>query len=457
MQFTKKCGIVFVLAAALLSLVFFAVLFSSARFTLDDFTISLSIREGSFFSALKWYYYNSSFRTTAMFLSWPVLGGSDPGAFVMKGFFYYFLLLLFSTYVIYKIVAEVFLKENPTTRERILLVAFSFIQISGVYFLCSDRIEIFGWITSSMVHVVPVMFALFAFWLIIKRKSQQTDHLLLFLSAICIGGSAENMVAVAFLTGLVYAGNLGLKKRSEKFLEESENKKMKKTIFFISTMALFFCFVFTNPGTLIRIQEVKQMSLNNYWHDGDFFKFMFKSHKLIGILFAIVSWTLFPFLFNTGENKKFFLKPTVIIFSIALLVTAITSKVTYNCFWITRMYFVVDAALYILIIALVIGYATKIKGLKFFIPVGVAICLALLVLNNVRHIQPLLRYASAYDKMVADLQKMKTGEVATYQLPDADLVCPVSMAENPNDIRNKEFCRFYGIKAKVIFIEAPLD
>jgi hypothetical protein len=456
MQFTKKCGIVFVLLSALLSLFFFAVLFSSTRFTLDDFTISLAIREGSFVSALKWYYYNSSLRTTAMFLSWPVLGGSDSGTFVMKGFIYYFLLLIFSTYVIYKIITELFLEENPIGKEKILLTAFSFIQIAGVYFLCSDRIEIFGWITSSMVHVVPVMVALFAFWIVIKPKSKQTDYILLFLSAICIGGSAENMVAVVFLTGFIFAGNLWLRKRKDKFLAESENKKLQKAIFFISILMVFFCFVFTNPGTLIRIQEVKQMSVNNYWHDGDFFKFMFKSHKLLGILLTTVSWMLFPFLFKSG-SKNFSVKSALIVFSIALLVTAITSKVTYNCFWITRMYFVVDAALYILVISLTIKYSSKIKGYKFIIPTGSVICLALLLWNDVRHVPPLLRYASAYDQMITDLQKMKEDEVATYQLPDADLVCPISMSEKPNDIRNKEFYRFYGIKAKVIFIEAPLN
>jgi hypothetical protein len=184
---------------------------------------------------------------------------------------------------------------------------------------------------------------------------------------------------------------------------------------------------------------------------------MFKSHKLIGILLAAVSWMLFPFLFKTNETKQFSLKPAIIIFGTALLVTVTAAKATYNCFWITRMYFVVDAALYILIIAVAIKYVSKIKGLKFIIPTGSIICLALLVLNDVRHIPPLLRYSSAYDKMVRDLQKMKADEVATYQLPDADLACPISMAENSNDIRNKEFCRFYGIKTKVIFIEAPLD
>src|SRR5207237_1069307 len=116
----------------------------------------------------------------------------------------------------------------------------------------------------------------------------------------------------------------------------------------------------------------------NSGYDEDFFQFMFKSHKLIGILLASISWMLFPFLFKTNKTKQFSLKPTIIIFSIALVVTSTAAKATYNCFWITRMYFVVDIALYIFIIAVVIKYTSKIKGLKFIIPIGCVICLAFL-------------------------------------------------------------------------------
>src|SRR5207249_1416516 len=77
---------------------------------------------------------------------------------------FYFLLYVFFVFSIYKLTKEIFLPDTSGSINKILLICFANIQVACIYFFTTEKIEIFGWLSSPIIHLVPVVFILFSAW-----------------------------------------------------------------------------------------------------------------------------------------------------------------------------------------------------------------------------------------------------------------------------------------------------
>ena len=302
---------------SLLSLAFFLVLFSSVRCEPDDMIIGLECRDGSFYQTLMNRYYTHTFRPAYTLFAYLTIGfTNDTSMYNVTIFMFYFLLYVFFVWIIYKLLIEIFSLKNMDRKDKLLLACFSVLQVTCIYFLTTERIEIFGWLSASIIHLLPVVFIFFSAWLIMKQDHRKTDYLFLFISAVIIAGSAEHLAASA--TACVIAILLFNRIRTKEFVKKENKLFLTKTLFFVILLSVFLMLFISNPGVKVRLaisqsfiaEDPVQYSLRFT----ETCRVFFKPYKLFSLLFMLCGWGLFKRVFREESNKIF--SSTCFIFSL---------------------------------------------------------------------------------------------------------------------------------------------
>jgi hypothetical protein len=429
-----------VFACAFLSVCFFAVLFFSIRCEPDDMITALKFRNQSFSEIIYNDYNYNLFRPAALisFFSVGYSADTDLYPYSILGLCVFVVaVFVFSTY---KLIIEIF-NLNPTTiKEKITLASLSILIFTSLYFLTTNRIEVFGWMSAFITHFTPIAFIVFGTWIIIKKVNSKLDYLWLTITAFLIGGSAEH-ITPSVLTAIVP-------------LMFSVKLKNKKLTCFIVFLLCIYLFSVITPGTLYRIHATNEY-INSHPSSQIvspiyFIQMFFQPYKIIGVLLLCISWV---FLVKTTKPQhhftirwRYFFIPIITSFIIAVLVAAFV----YKSFSETRLLFIVDFALFIAINVFVIKFATKLKDVRFLLPNLTITAVAVLLFFSFRHISRLRNFANEHDKTISYLKQQPNGQVITIQaFPDSDLTNQALMYSDPENEDNQLFCRFYNIKAKV--------
>ncbi len=442
-----------VILISVLSALFFIVLFSSVRCEPDDMIISLEIRDGSFLKAFLDRHNFYSFRPVYTLGAFATIGYSgNPANYPISIFIFYvgvYTLFLFS---IYKLLQKTFSLKNQSLLDKCLLLSLSNILIICLYFLTTERIEIFGWVSASIIHLVPIAFIFFSAWLIIK-KNKKTDYLLLIIAAAFIAGGAEHIAASIITSILGISIVVFYVNRKNKSFYTTNKPQIIKTAFFTVILSLFLLVCVSNPGVGLHYNEVHQQSDGFAAHHTvnilDAIKMFCKPQKLIGLVFLISFWFLFQNAFQI-TGKKIRLTYFAIIVCCVMGVTTVASILAYHTLSVGRIWFAFDVALFVLLSACIIKFIDRLKINIGILYAGAGMFLITLTLFDIRHIPALLNFSSQHDKLIYSLQQKPAEETIVLQsFPNPDLTNQVELSADPNNDVNQLFCRFYNIKAKV--------
>ncbi|HKC67340.1 MAG TPA: hypothetical protein VKG26_03870 [Bacteroidia bacterium] len=427
-------------ACAFLCVLFFAVLFFSIRCEPDDMITAMKFRNQSFLQIIYNDYNYNLFRPSAL-ISFFAIGHSANTTLYPYSILSLFLIISgVFVFSIYKLIIEAFNLNLITVKEKATLVCISILLFTSLYFLTTNRIEIFGWVSAFVTHFIPVTCIVFTAWLIVKKTTSRLDYLWLALSAFIVGGAAEH------ITPSVLAAIVPIF-----FSVKSKNKKL---LWFVVFLTCVYLISVITPGTLYRISATNeyvsahpssQISTPFY-----FAKMFFQLYKIVGLIFLLASWVIlfktinFEYSFTTRWHYFFF--PIITSLIIALAVAAFV----YKSFTETRLLFIFDFSIFIIFNIVALTLANKLKNVSFLFPGLTIISLTILLVFNYRHIPRLRYFANEYDQTTSFLKQQPENQVITIQaFPDADLTNQALMYSDPENEDNKLFCRFYNIKAKV--------
>jgi hypothetical protein len=440
-----------VILLSILSIAFFLVLFSSVRCEPDDMIISLEFRDGSFLKAFSDRYHFYSFRPTYTVGSFLTIGYSNnPANYPLSIFTFYIVLYALFIFAVYKLLQELFSIKDLSLRQKFLLISFANILIMCIYFLTTERIEISGWVSASIIHLVPVVFVFLSVWLIIKQPKIK-DYVLLVITATIIAGGAEHIAAsvIASITGVFLL--LFYNKRKEKHFYQENKKQIMKALFFTSFLIVFLIICISNPGVKLHYNEVHQSTDGFATHHDmnvlEAIKLFCKPHKLIGLVFLIVFWMMFQNIFNLSNTIK--LSYFLVIIICVIGVSAAASTYAYHTLSVGRIWFVLDVAIFVFLSVLIIKRINNLKINSIVLYAGITLFLITLSVFDTRHIPALVNFSSGYDAALRSLQQQdSTKTVFLTQLPP-DLTNQVELSDDPNNDVNQLFCRFYNIQAKI--------
>lgn len=442
----KKGGAIFLFAAALLGILFFVALFLSIRPDPDDMLISLDIRGQSLFYALKTRYLHSSFRITLLFTEQLIYGWQDTALYPLTTFMFCALLFVFLVYVLYKLCVELFLPENLSLYQRALWIAFSVTQAMAIYFLCSNRIEVFGWIGAMGGHLVPVVFALWTLWLVVKRVQKRSDIFLLALGALIIAGGAEHAAAWVFITGS--ASFFAFKK-------QLDTVRKRRLLVFLFSLLVFCLCISTNPGVWNRSDEVNTLLEQNKNYDpGVFWLMFFQPYKLIGLLLIVSGFLSLKSSFPQIRILRINFSYLLIFGIITVAICALSGYAAYRTFALGRIWFPFDVFIYLIIAAVTVHLLGK-KTLALHWVAGLA-AVFFIGWHCVRHIPALWNFKQGYDAVVNQVKETRPGDTAIItDFPPPDLVNLVELSADPANEMNQLFTRFYGSEAKLSVVKQP--
>jgi len=416
--------------------------------------ISLEFRNGSFLKTFLGRYNFYSFRPVYTLGSFVTMGYSNnPANYPLTIFVFYICVYSLFVFSIYKLLQEIFSLQNLSLRGKWLLLCFSNILITCLYFLTTERIEIFAWVSASIIHLVPVVFVLLSAWLIIKER-KKTDYILLTIASAFVAGGAEHIAASVIASLLLIIITLFYSERKNKGFYAENKPRIIKSIFFLIVLSAFLFIFISNPGIRLHYNEVHRQTDGFATHHGlnafEAIKLFCKPHKLIGLLFLLVFWMLFQNTFTVISSPKIKLNYFFIPVFCVAGITITTSILAYHTLSVGRIWFAFDVALFVLLSGCIVKFIASVKKDSMILHAGAAIFLITLVLFDIRHIPALLNFSSQHDKIIYSLQQKTPEEtIVLKSLPNPDLTNQVPLSSDPNNDVNQLFCRFYNIKAKV--------
>ena len=416
---------------------------------------SLQLQSSGLLDLLITKYNNTSFRPLFIVTSFFTIGyhAVDANQYLNTVFVYFIFVYGLFVFSINKLLIELFSLQQIETRQKFLLACISNLLFTCIYFLTTEKIEIFGWYCCSTIHLFPMAIGCFSAWLIIKKQKSKSDFVLLFMGALLIAGSAEHVPASFMASGGIVLLMLVLEKRNNRNIFKEHKTKLTKLYFFGGVLLVFFLLFITNPGVWLHYEGAQNMvrheGQQNKTQAFDFLKMFAKPAKLIGVFILASTWFLFCGIFNPQE-KKINLKYFIVAFMAVAFVTAITSLFAYKSLPVGRIWFITDVALFVVISALSVKFISERKMDKASLFVSCGLLTASMLTFTIRHIPNLLRFSAGHDKIVSYLRQQDSGKVIVLEkFPLPDLSNQVVLSEDPQVGENQLFCKFYNIKAKV--------
>jgi hypothetical protein len=437
----QKAGAILISLTALAGILFFLFLFLAVRCEEDDMILSLDLRANGLLYLLESRYFFSSFRTTLLLIDGLILAGQDPGVYAYTIFAFYAFVFIFLASVLYRLAEEIFQVRPAALREKILLSAICITQVMAIYFLCSSRAEVFGWLCASAVHLVPVVFAAWASRLLFKAAPKRTDKPLLFLTACVIAGGAEHISVLALVLGLVVlvAGAAGYFKITQ--------PQRSRLLFFVISLGVIFTLVITNPGAWRRVADVNDMLSTGVPEQPAILLLFFQPYKLIGMLLAAGGIACLRFYFNPPPVRT---RPFTwgVAGILVLTVCVAMSLAAYRRYGPGRIWFPFDLFTYALLSILFFRFFSGRSALRVA-AVSLA-CMASAAWYAYRHMPALWQYRKSFDSVARRVANAAPGEVVSItDFPSPDLVSSVELSADPQQEANQLFCRFYNSPAKV--------
>ena len=430
-------------------------LFSSIRCEADDWAAGINFRINSLFETYKNTYWLDTLRPMSILLSYLGVGITNN-----TNYYPITILLLFISvaglfvYFIYKLLRVVFTFDKQLAFSKPLLFGFSILLVMSLYFVTTNRLEIFGWMSASINHLVPVVFVFLAAYILLKEYKKM-DYLYLSICMFFIGGAAEH-VAPSLIAVITVCSFLFFYNKPNKHQAFIEHKAFfAKLIFFSALLSLFFLFTAITPGAWIRYnntqQYVKVHSPERSLEVLNTIKLLIKPYKLMAFAFLFFVWIFFVKIFSVRLKINIHWKYLVASLVVVIITTSVFSVFCYNTLKIDRMWFVFDATVFIIVSILILQFISDKKISDIFTYSGAVYILSMMVFFDARHIPALYHFSTEHDKIISYLQKQKEGEVTIVDsFPPHDLVTQARLTLDPEDSFNVAFCKFYGIKAKIV-------
>ena len=447
-KLNKKLLSITAAITALFFILFLIILSASIRCEPDDMIMNLTYRELGFRKAFFHWYWHYSFRPLYSLIAFLCIGYSNQtNLFPYSSFVYFMVLYAVWIYSIYKIVQIIFKIQLDSFYQKINLLISSVLSIASIYFLTSDKIEIYGWLSASFNHLAPIVSVFIAIWLIIKPL-YKLDFFAIPFVAFISAGSAEHIPGIAISGGLVVLVYTFLSKEKKVI----SNHAIKKLIFYISSTFIFLVVFITNPGISDHLRETHQAAIGiasvSKISVPDFLHAFFKPHKIIGILLSASSVLLLKDYFSIASIKIPSWKILLPILILILGITAALGVVAYNSISVGRMWFPLDVFSWVLISLFFLRYLPYSFSK---VSITVFVFTALIILDySLKHSYALWQFSSQYDKMVNSLQQEPVGKITVIDhFPEPDVSNQVQLKEDPNAPENEQFCLFHGIKSKI--------
>jgi len=436
-------------------MLFFFVLFSSVRCEPDEMVAGLNFRAYSFLQVYKNNYLYDTFRPMYPLFSYIGVGLTGNAAYYPTTFLIIYLFIgeLF-VYSVYKLLQRVFRLQELNLFNKLLLHCFSLLFLMSLYFITTNRLEIFGWLSASITHLVPVVFVFVGAFFLLKEP-KKTDYLYLSVCVFFIGGAAEHIApcvvsVIVVCSFLFFYGN---KNKREAY--QAHKELFLKLTFFCALLVLFSLFTIITPGAWNRYHNtqhyVKVHSPERSLDVLNTIKLLCRPYKLIAIGFLVFVWALFLKIFSV--KLKTYIHPKYLIVSLVavFITTSIFCVFAYKTFNVDRMWFVFDVTLFIALSVLILQFVATRNINDSVIYFGLVCLLVTISLFDVRHIPALCNFSAGYDKVITDLQHQKAGELIEIDhLPPHDLTTQTGITSDPENHYNIMFCKFYNIKAKVL-------
>jgi len=443
-----------IVLTSVLSALFFFVLFSSIRCEADDWAAGINFRTHSLLETYKNTYWLDTLRPMSILLSYLGLGITSN-----TNYYPITILLLFITIAgffvcfIYKLLQEVFTFDKPNINKPILF-CFSVLLLMSLYFITTIRLEIFGWMSASINHLVPIVFVSLAAYILVKEY-KKTDYFYLSICVFFIGGAAEHVAPSVIAIIIAYCCLFFYGKENKRQVFQQHKEFFVKLAFFSALLSLFFLFTVITPGAWLRYsntqQYVKVHSPERSLEIANTIKLLFRPYKLMAFAFLFFVWMLFVKTFQVKLKINIHWKYFVASLISVIIVTSVFCVFCYNTLKIDRMWFVFDATVFIIVSILVLQFISDKKLNDIFTYSGAVYILSMMMFFDVRHIPALYKFSTEHDKIISYLQQKKEGEVAVVDsFPPHDLITQARLTSDPEDSFNVAFCKFYHIKAKVV-------
>lgn len=414
-------------------------------------TVAIPFRNSNIFEILQARYFHESFRPVYPILSFFAFGYSEnTELYPYSVYVVYSMIWIFFVYVLYRLLEEIFLTEQQARENKFLRVCLAQLLFVALYFLTTSKVEIFGFMSVAFIHMVPVIFILFAVLLLIKKQQRKTDYAFLFISAFFVAGGSNQLGGMT----LAMAGGVALLARINKHNLFSQKATRSKLIFFCSVLSVFFILFVTNPG-MQKHYEYEQAFVAEYNHSfyhktWGTLKNFFSVWKLLGAFILIITLQAFSGGHENIRIPKIKLSYFFISCMLAVGASAATCWLAYSELMTGRVWFAADVSIFVLLCAIVLKNHAKLVWANKMLAGGmISLSLVLLVFDGL-HIPRLLHFSQVFDKTISGLQQEEANQVIELPpFPDSDLSSQAYFSDDPDFPTNLQFCEFYHIKARI--------
>ncbi len=422
-------------ALNILFLALYLILSFNNRFSFEDFYFIETLkREGGFFEAVNFYYQNWTGRWMAFSYFYLWFGFvSKMSSLKVLVFFYHVVSISVLSFSVHRIIKICFNKIFKQVFSSLLLLNFSILFCSILYFFSFQIIENWWWICSTFFHIQSVVFLCLAISIIIAERSGLFNYFLLIVSGLYIGASSEVMAALIIVLAPVFVicfTKANWKKVVE-FIFSSPGKKV--LTLFVLIFLSFISNVFS-PGVLHRQQVLEGLSALPKVENKELFRFydswdqpaiyvFFRPQYLLCVATLLIAFFASNYFFKDLLNKEqvMRLRKIVIPGSLILIIGSllITTLVNIYAFksnlgplrsWIPASFLWLVS---LFVIVFFLGIKSNINMRIRNIGLAGVMSFSVVALGTylVRQYQMTTTYANSYDKRWEALKEAKLSSV----------------------------------------------
>jgi hypothetical protein len=280
-MFNNKPLLFLLRGIAFLFICFLFIVIYNIRPCSDDLAFMIRLSEKGWFYSIAEFQYNIRW-SSYLLLNSIFYFNQDFQTIHWNIFIYYVLLFSFFYYALsnlIKVLFERFFSKINGKDSLLLAILFSI----PLYFITTESIEVWFWVSGSVVYFVPSVFFIWGLGLIVSKNNSKLNYIGIFTAFFLIGGTLESfaLITIFFLFSLFIFITFPNKKPSRAIL-------LKLIIAIVST-SLLLLLELTNNGIgnrLILISSKKQFQNSNN------FEIIFRSLKEIKNIFLLIYFVL---------------------------------------------------------------------------------------------------------------------------------------------------------------------
>jgi hypothetical protein len=420
----------------------------------DDLKFISLLQHSGWRGTLHHLYCNANFRWTAFSYLDAVLALGSGLDYRIPFLLYYTVSIVLFVYSIYSIITSLLGHFFDALPSRIIRLHYAVVFCCAFYFGTFQSIEVWHWITSSVIYLQSAIFTCLGIAFLLKKENSFPRYAGIALCFIYLGGASESLSLLLLM--VLATGGIYILETNRLNIKQSFRKLFKGIIIAGTFLLVSSLINWTAPGTMAR-PGTERMLQDGAEHITVFFYSWkqvlaaFIQPKQSIFLLLSLSWIMLGAHMSTvprgiaaGFNLRRLFFVSVALLAVCVLCIIVPLKFTFNSYgpiraWMPlNLLITVLSAVWCFIIGCRIRRVQELKWLRYVIMLPV---IAVLFTIIIKQCPVVTAYAAAYDTRVNYLTELNRGNkrsaVMIQPLPPAGMLFDEELSADTSSSANR--------------------